>query len=574
MLGAYLSPLAPAAVLLLGAFILPIVMPRLPEQPLRSWIAPVWTGLAFLALLGIRLTLANDNPGEGLELLSGWNFVTPDSVAALIIRADNLSLPFLLVTLLALLAVILLRAVPPVLPSTPPVPEPEAPEQSREPQIFSFVAHLPWSEPGYWLQVAGWWAMAAAACLLFISANSLTLAYAIVAFDLCTAFYWIGRNNRDVGVARLFLGIFTAISAVVVNLTMANGGMFLFGLALWLRLGLYPLVETQAQRHWLNDERLIYRCLTLAVGIYLAARVIDRPLPIFIQILALLLMLLSGLLAWLAGPGAANEPVPDAPATGVNGTRLTLLNWLILTESLVILLIGPLSVGLAAVFVLALVLSLVALWTTPALGKPRFAEGAWSWPYLPALLATLTLLGFPLLLGWPMWAAIYNSLLSSSSGLFILVIVLAESLALSSLVSYWAILSQGNELNFRRSAAGILAMVPFLTPGLGPFILSAMINIESSVTGVTSGVVGLIISLGLAAITLGYFRNWLINRLQLPPQILGPGAGIAWIFRQGETILDALGRFVLRIRVILDGQHYLGWAIFVALVGALVIIFS
>jgi hypothetical protein len=85
---------------------------------------------------------------------------------------------------------------------------------------------------------------------------------------------------------------------------------------------------------------------------------------------------------------------------------------------------------------------------------------------------------------------------------------------------------------------------------------------------------GMVITLGVAAIALGYFRNRLLNGLPLSPQILARWASLAWIFAQGERLLDSLGRFMLRVRVILDGQHYLGWAIFVALVGALVIIFS
>jgi hypothetical protein len=75
MLGALFSPLAPAAVLLLGAFVLPLVALQLPAQwrtqpGLRYFGAPVLVGLALVALLGIRLTFGPDASGEGLELLS------------------------------------------------------------------------------------------------------------------------------------------------------------------------------------------------------------------------------------------------------------------------------------------------------------------------------------------------------------------------------------------------------------------------------------------------------------------------------------------------------------------------
>lgn len=583
MLGAYFSPLAPAAILLLGAFILPIVIPRLPahrrvQQVLRSFVAPGLVVLAFLALLGMRLTLNPDNLGQGLELLSGWNFATTGSTAALMVRADSLSLPFLVAVLLALLTVILLRAAPPVSGSSPVSSGEYTPDEAgwsvKLGQLLFQSDKLLFTGPSYWFQIAGWLAMGAAACFLFISANGLTLIYAIMAFDICTALYWIGRGNRDIGIGRLFLGVLTSISLMIVTLLITSGGMLLFGVALWLRLGLYPFIEARARRRWLNDEWLIYRCLTLAVGIYLAGRVIDRPLPLLIQGLALLMMLLSGLLAWSTGSdkGSSAETGENVTVAGTNGSCSTILTWLILTESLLLLLVGPVSIGLATASVLVQILSLVALWVTPALGRPRFGEGAWSWPYLPALLATFTLFGLPFLLGWHVRVSIYQTLLASGRGIVIFLVILAESLALSSLVTYWLILSRGTELNFRRSAASILAMVPFLTPGLGPLILSAMIHSDLSLSGIegSPGVVGMIGVLGGGALGLGYFRS----RLTVAPEILAHWLRLEGAFYGVEQLLDWSGRLLLRVRVILEGQHYLGWAIFIALVGALVIVFS
>ena len=65
MLVSYFSPLAPAAVLLLGAFILSVVVPWLPKQwrtqrRVQLWGAPVLVGLAGLTLLGTRLTFGPD----------------------------------------------------------------------------------------------------------------------------------------------------------------------------------------------------------------------------------------------------------------------------------------------------------------------------------------------------------------------------------------------------------------------------------------------------------------------------------------------------------------------------------
>ena len=75
MFASYWTPLAPAVVLLLGAFILSVVVPRLPDRGRTRWRArefggPIVVGLAVLALWGIRLTAGADASGEGLDLLS------------------------------------------------------------------------------------------------------------------------------------------------------------------------------------------------------------------------------------------------------------------------------------------------------------------------------------------------------------------------------------------------------------------------------------------------------------------------------------------------------------------------
>ena len=133
--------------------------------------------MAFLTLLGTRLTLGADAAGEGLELLSGWNFSTAQSVAALMVRTDVLGLSFLIPVILALLAVIL---------AFPPPP-------ARSTNGAGQGALL---------------TLGAGTCLLFVSANGLTIAYAVLAFDVLAAIYWLRRGQIDLSVARLFLGIF------------------------------------------------------------------------------------------------------------------------------------------------------------------------------------------------------------------------------------------------------------------------------------------------------------------------------------------------------------------------------
>jgi len=555
MLGAYLSPLAPAAALLLSAFILPILIPLLPAlwraYPwIRSFGIPGLVGLATLTLLGIRLTTGEEISDRGLELLSSWNFSTPTSAVALLIRADSLSLAFLIITMLSLLAVTLLIAKPTVTPNDQ-------------------------------IQVTGWLVMGAGACFLFVSGNNLTLIFGLLAFDIFTALYWLGRGQPGWAGARLFLGIFSAFGLMFAMAAPAGGqtlGLLSLGLVLWVRLALYPILEMAAQGDWSQDERLIYLCLSLATAIYLVTRAVRVTLPDFIYWLTALSMLLAGLLAWLVNSHAPkqNQAEDKEPMPEINGTRSWLLTWLALTETLLIFVAAPLSVEIAAVFTVGLILSLVALWVTPPLGRPQLQEGAWSWPYLPAVGATITLIGLPLSLGWLPKLTIYQSLLALNGELFISMVILAELFAFTGLVRYWLILWQGHEINSRRSMVGIVVMVPFLIPLFGPFILTTLTEMDLAVMPVSPSPVDMVIFaiLIFGAVALNYFRTQIMMSLKIPTGRIAGLVSLEWLLTRWQRLLDWLGRSMLRIPVILEGQHYIGWAVFIALIGALIILLS
>lgn len=551
MIVSYLSPLAPAAILLLSAFILYYGMPLLPQTwqdhpGIRYFSAPGLIGLAGLSLLAVQLVTDPEALDDTLGIFSSWNFSTPESIASLTVRADLLSLPFLIAVILILLAVTLLHFDP----------------------LATSSGDVDWK------QVAGWFTLGAGACLVFVAANGLTLIYAIVAFDALTALYWLGQARQDLSVARLFLGVVTTGGILLASLLAATApvtGFFLLGLALWLRLGLYPLLEVTTHTGWSNNARLIYQGLTMMVGIYLTIRAIGQPLPEIIRWLIVLTALLSGLLAWLTSLVNRTDTEKDAQQT-----RSALLTWLILTEILLILVAQPLATNAVAAFAVGLILSLVALWVTPALGRPRFREQAWSWPYLPAAAATLTLIGAPFSLGWLAKLSIYQSLLETGNPVMTLAIVLAEALALSGLVRYWFTLARGDEVNSWWSTIGIVAMVPFLTPGLGPYIFSTLTQSNLTLAGLdlSIGAVVLSVVIPIAGSLLGYFRYSIINRLRIPTETVIRIASLRWLPRWGRLVFGELGKFGLRIRVILEGQHYVGWAIFTALVGTLVILLS
>jgi hypothetical protein len=557
MLVAYFSPLALVVILLLNAFILSVVAPRLPahwhaRREIRYFIAPGLVGLAGLFLLGMRFTFGLDASGEGLQPLSAWNFFAPESGAELNIRADELALPFLLLTLLLLLV--------------------------------AALASIPLVNGGG--QGRGL-VLGASACFLFISADGLTQSYAILLFDILVALYWLNRGHGNLSTARLFLGIFTAsalaLTGSLIPIGRVGPGVFLLGLALWLRLGLYPFIEATVEEARASiasqptppNSQLVYWGLSLAVGIYLFIRTLAGPLPEFVRWLAVITMLLNGLLVWLTGSRAETPPTFARPHS--------LLARLMLTQALpILLLVGPLIKNVATAYALGLTLSVVALWVTPRLGKPRLTEVAWSWPYLPALTATFTIIGLPFCLNWPAWTVIYSALLSENVVMMVLVI-LAETFALSGLVRYWLLLWRDNgdgSLNARprmrliSSAAGIVAMVPFLIPGLAPLVFSAIARAELPSVELAHSISTLvpIVAIVVGAVGLGYFRPQIIAWLKTSPSAWAEFLRLRWLLFWGDKSLSRASKFALRVNVILEGQHYMGWVLFTALVGTLIII--
>ena len=348
----------------------------------------------------------------------------------------------------------------------------------------------------------------------------------------------------------------------------ADTGLFFLGGVLWLRLGAYPLLENHLHTRWPDDERLAYLGFTAIVSLYLAARTIHAPLPEAIRWLTVATALVGGLQSWLAVP----RPLPPEASS----SRNSLLAWLFLTAFLGVLLTAPLTIDTAAALAVSLVLSLMALWATPALGKPAFGEGAWSWPYLPALMATLTLIGVPFSLGWLTRTAMFTEI-SRVDGLAMLgVAVIATGLALSGLVDYWRLLSAGHETNFNRAIVGLVAMIPFLTPGLAPFVLLALTGANAFTPDLTQPMsvwASLLGSLMVAG-AMAWFKAGLLDKLPLSPQILSRGLGFNWLLPYADTGFNRLGKVVLRLQIILEGQHYLGWAMLTALLGLLIILFS
>jgi len=523
MIANYFSPLAPVVILLLSAFVLSIVLPRLPESWRSHWLGRYVLAPALVVLTGLVLPVAElSNP----IMLSGWHFGTTESGTGLETGLNATSLPLLLLTLIILLVVVL----------------------------FS----LPLDSTGG----RGWaFTLGAGVVLVFGSANRLMLAYTILLFDLLLAYHWLVHRQTNLSVTRLFLGILTT---GVLMISTEPGGATLLGLALWLRLGLYPFFEIRAaEKQVQNYNFLAYWSFSLAVGVYLVTQTLAAPLPGILRWLIILTMLLNGLLAWLFQADTEE--------------RRTLLTRSVFTHASLPLLLAAPSAEITAAYALGLTLSLATLWTTPRPGKIHANNLSKFWPYLAPLVATLTLIGLPFSLNWPIWAMFYPTS-SASDMVKTIAVMLAMILAMSGLARYWLELRHNENNSDPQSylfpaIAAVVAAVPFLIPGLAPLILSSIIQ-----TDFPSNPDTLLLTLILVAITtagaigLGYFRTQIITRLNISPEAWIKIFDLQWLLIWTEKGLNQIGKLVLRVNVIFEGQHYFGWALFTALVGTLIVI--
>jgi hypothetical protein len=219
-------------------------------------------------------------------------------------------------------------------------------------------------------------------------------------------------------------------------------------------------------------------------------------------------------------------------------------------------------------------LSLVALWVTPHLGRPNLAEPAWLWLYLPAATATLTLIGLPFFLSWPVRIAVYEALVSLDNILVVLLALLAEMLAFTVIIGFWKNLWQDENGNRRRLIVDVVVMVPFLLPGLGLFIVERITQLTlpraDSEKIIFTLIMLFVVMVG--ALALHSYREKLLLKLNLSTSSLIEFAQLQWFWSQSADWLGRAGKLILRMNVVLEGQHYVGWAIFATIIGALIIL--
>ena len=82
---------------------------------------------------------------------------------------------------------------------------------------------------------------------------------------------------------------------------------------------------------------------------------------------------------------------------------------------------------------------------------------------------------------------------------------------------------------------------------------------------------GLVGSL-LWAFFLGYGRPRLLEAIPFARHNLKGVLRLGWLLRRLGLTLDTLGQLLLRIRAVVEGEHYLAWAVLLALGLGLVIL--
>jgi hypothetical protein len=531
----------PAYVLLAGA-LLPLATGS-GQESRRHWLA---VGIAVVSVLGLAIA-ASDNR-LATDLQPGSQSVTQIHVLAewlgepVLVSRFPASEPLVWVLMLSLLAIVL--AGRETADRTPP------------------------------LSLAALFVMAAAAYGLLLAGTYRTLAFSLFLFDGTAALFMLSHQQPGRAVGRLLLGVLS--SAAVLGLSqgvdvpttgpLALGGVFT--LLIWLRLGLYPVLESDEFPGPVPSLRLGWVTINLLVGLYL----IPTGVAHWVVWLALATTVLHGTLAWLE---------PDRERSLAHAAHTLAGGVLVMAAA------GGDSQGAVAAAA-SILLGLVALaLTSPRLGPlswPRSVPPAGQragriWAYVPPFLATLSLAGAPLTLGWLGRGALYQTTWAAGALGVLALVVIAEGAALSVLYRYWQLLfhdASPRKTGIWHPLGATVAAVPFLVPVVGPRLLSLLVPPQSVAVSAMPSAIGAWVGLAgpvLWALFLGYGRRWLLNALLPWQQGLMGWLRLGWLARCVARALDTLSRVLLRIRAIVEGEHYLAWAILLAVCIGLLIAF-
>ncbi len=529
------TPLAPAYLLLLSAALILTIGPALTARR-RHWLVVAGSALAVLSLLLVGSYRPYSPGAPPIHVLAEWL-----GEPALAVRISPFE-PFLWILMLSLLAISL-----------------------AEWDTLDWLSS-PFEYPT--LSQAMLFVLIATACGVVLAGTYRSVAFTLLVFDGTAALFLLvnrrpgpadfGELSRAVG--RLLLGVLSSASVVALAGGMDHPTSYpvelggLFSLTIWLRLGLYPLVEMDVQEDSMPVP-LGWTVTNLSVGLYLASTGVAP----WVLWLAGATTALHGALAWL-------EPGRERALAHVG---YTLAGGVLVMAAVVK---DRAAVVAASLSILA-ALSALEL-TPPRLGRPDWKHPQRLWVYLPPLLATATLAGVPFTLGWEGRGALYRATWEAGAPGPLALVVVAEGAALSVLYPYWRGLfrdAPGEAARVWRPLGAALAAVPFLIPVVGPRLLPIFTPLISGLTPLpTFGPHSLSAALGLIgallwAFFLGYGRRRLLDTLPFSRAALISALHLGRLLRRLGQTLDLLSRLLLRVHAVIEGAHYLAWAILLAL---------
>jgi hypothetical protein len=326
-------------------------------------------------------------------------------------------------------------------------------------------------------------------------------------------------------------------------------------------------VSAQSKAELDDSEAMIWLALSTAVGVYVGSRFLTVPLPPLVMGLMVMLMLLNGWLAWLEDP---------------KSIHVKLLRMILLQPSLA-LLIAPISPRVSITQGIVYTLSIGALWLMPSVGRPNLLERHWSWVYTAPVLATLSLIAFPATFGWISADRVYTDLILRGQQGVVVAVLLAEGISFSALYHYWRELLGGQEERDIPLQAALVLAVPFLVPWVAGLTFSVVtgLDLNSSADSPPGPLVGgfqstgiIVLATWVLAVLFGYYRQAILSRMRMRPSMVEPILTLAWLWPYLYRGGDWLSRGILRLKSILEGAYYLGWAFLIGLAGILVVILS
>jgi hypothetical protein len=450
-----------------------------------------------------------------------------------------------------------------------------------------------------------------AGLLFLLAANWPTLVVSAALYDVTLTLLFVQECRQPSGgaVRRFLLPVFAANLALMAAAVLAwrggtEGALWetpmpaeagsLLVVAALLRMGCYPLHGWALS--WRSSARsaagaVLPPLITRGLGLYLwtmavAQGAISGPWIGPLLVIATVGLLASAMLAWGAEDyreGMAHlasylvsEAVLVVPLLRGGSPEVILPLAVNLLFGLSVLSLGPLALGV--------------LWRAlldrrggagSGAGEARFAPpGPALLSLLPATLVVASFLGVPLTPGFTVRLSLYRAALSYGDVLPLFALLFGEALSFAALLR-WVRSEEappGLSPFLLQVVALALLALPFLIVGISPAALEWLMGSASgtALPGLTELmqtldlplVGGLLLPLGLAY-WLERRRVFIRSISSELHRLLGAMLRLEWAERTLAELLSQLGRALRLFWGVIEGEHYLGWGVILAL-GAVV----